>query len=53
LDILNGNLDRLLAQNPDQEVKPANNLPQTPAHENIRGAEYYNCILTDESEEQS
>ncbi len=53
LDILNGNLDRLLAHTPDQNDATASNLPQTPAHENIRGAKYYNDILTDESEEQS
>lgn len=53
LDILNGNLDLLLDQTHDREVAPTTSLPQTPAHENIRGAEYYNDILTDESEEQS
>jgi hypothetical protein len=51
-NILAKNLDRLFAQAADQDVGTAAK-PPAPAHENIRGAEYYDLILTDEKDEKS
>jgi len=52
LNILAGNLDRLFAQVPEQDTGLSTE-PPTPVHENIRGAEYYDHILTDEKEDES
>lgn len=51
-NILAGNLDRLLAQPSDQDTKSAPQAPTT-THENIRGAEYYDHLLTDEKDDKS
>ena len=51
-NILAKNLDRLLAQGLDQDVDASVQSP-TPVHENIRGAEYYDLILTDDKDEKS
>lgn len=52
-NILAGNLDRLFAQVPGQDPDIATKMSQTPAHENIRGAEYYDDILANERDDKS
>lgn len=52
-NILAGNLDRLFAQVPGQDPDIATKMSQTPTHENIRGAEYYDDILANERDDKS
>lgn len=51
-NILAKNLDRLFAQATGQDTETAAKPPAEP-HENIRGADYYDLILTDKKDEES
>lgn len=52
-NILAGNLDRLLAQDSHHGAGTTHPSPPSPAHENIRGPEYYDKILANEGEDES
>lgn len=52
LNILARNLDRLFAQVPEQNADTAPE-SSTSTHENIRGAKYYDHILTNEKDKES